>query len=208
MSQINPDPHTKGYAYYPIHSVTGFFEPGQDVQPILAELSAAGFSEDAVQAFVGSEGLEKLDPEGRFHGWWVRMIRDIGDTFLDDQQEFWRAEQILKAGGSVIAVATHKDEEKKRSAAKILRAHQGQDVMYWGQLLREYFVERESGLPSEFKAALELELQNKMQSAANCRQHAAQAGSLGLNKLQAELEEIAEVDEKHVSTLRWILSEV
>lgn len=210
MIRINPDPHAGGYVFAPIHAVTAFFPPGEDVRPVLNELSAAGFPDDVIQAFTGTEGLEKLDPEARHHGWWVRFMRAIEDTFFEDDQEFRRAEQILKAGGSVVAVFTFKDREKKKRAAEILAAHHGRDVMYWGPILREYFLERDLTAPAkglvELKAALELELRREEQDAANYRRLAEQAGGLALADLKAKLEGMAADEAGHARELRCLLS--
>jgi hypothetical protein len=205
MIRINPDPHSGGYVYFPTHAVTAFFPPGEDIRPVLKELSAAGFPDDVIEAFTGSEGLEKLDPEGRHHGWWVRFKRAINDMFFEDDQEFWRAEQILKAGGSVVAVFTFKDREKKERAAGILKAHHGQDVMYWGPILREYFLDREPAAAKELKAALELELRREEQAAENYRRLANQAGELGVAELKAKMEEMAADEERHTQELRQLL---
>jgi len=204
--RINPDPHTGGYVYFPTHAVTAFFPSGEDIRPVLKELSAAGFPDDVIEAFTGPEGLEKLDPEGRHHGWWVRFMRTIDDMFLEDDQEFRRAEQVLKAGGSVVAVFTFKDSEKKERAAKILEAHRGQDVMYWGPILREYFWEREPVAAKELKAALELDLRREEQEAANFHKRAEQAGKLGLAELKAKLEGMAADEERHARELRQLLT--
>jgi hypothetical protein len=208
MIRINPDPHSGGYVYFPTHAVTAFFPPGEDIRPVLNELSAAGFPDDAVEAFTGAEGLGRLDPEGRHHGWFVRFMRAVGDTFFEDDQEFWRAEQTLKSGGSVVAVFTFKDKEKKNRAAKIFKSHRGQDVVYWGPILREYFLDREPAAAKGvggLKAALELELRREEQDAASYRKCAEQAGELGLAELKAKLEEMATDEAEHARELRRLL---
>jgi hypothetical protein len=209
MIRINPDPHTGGFVYFPTHAVTASFPAGENVRPILEELSAAGFPDDVIEVFSGDEGLKKLDPEGRHHGWWVRFVRSLDDTFFEDDHMFRRTEQNLRAGGSVVAVFTFKDGEKKKRAASILKAHRGQDVVYWGTVLREYFLDRDLAGASkglgELKAALELDLRREEQDAANYRLLADQAGELGLAELKAKLQGMASDEAEHALDLRRLL---
>jgi rubrerythrin len=102
-------------------------------------------------------------------------------------------------------VFTFKDREKKERAAKILEAHRGQDVMYWGPILREYFWEHEPVAAKELKAALELDLRREEQEATNFRKRADQAGKLGLADLKVKLEEMAADEAGHARELRRLL---
>jgi hypothetical protein len=138
MIRINPDPHTGGYVYFPARAVTAMFPAGCDVQPVLRELAKAGFMDDRIDVFTGKKGAKELDLEGQRHGLWVRFTRGIEELFEDEYEEFEKAQRTLDAGGSVVAVFTLKDLEKKRQAASILKNHHGQDVMYWGPWLVEY----------------------------------------------------------------------
>jgi hypothetical protein len=138
MIRLNPDPHNGGYVYVPTRAVTAYFPADSDLQPMLHDLVAAGFAENRVDVFTGPRGLERLDPEGRWHGLWVRLMRLLEDTFLEDFDQFKKTEQVLEEGGSVVAVSTLKDADRRRRAAEIMKAHRGWDVIYWGPLVREY----------------------------------------------------------------------
>jgi hypothetical protein len=51
---------------------------------------------------------------------------------------FHRADETMRAGGSVVAVFTAGREEERRPAADILKAHGGLDTVYWGGWVTEY----------------------------------------------------------------------
>ncbi|HEX3150074.1 MAG TPA: hypothetical protein VHR66_18500 [Gemmataceae bacterium] len=138
MVRVNPDPHADGYEFFPTHAVTGFFSPGQETASVLSGLSKAGFDGERVDVFSGDEGAERLDPEGRHHGWWVRFRRTLEGKFADDADVFHRAEETLRTGGTVIEAFTHGDKNKRVRATEILKSSGAHDVIYWGRLINEY----------------------------------------------------------------------
>jgi len=135
MSRINPDPHKAGYVYQPTNAVTAFFPAGKDLQGMLDALSEAGFAKEKVDVFMGEQGATQLDVSGDMHGDWVRFMRQLWSTIADESEVLHRAEQVLKSGGSVVAVLTDGESTQRESAAGILSAHQGQEVTYWGPLV-------------------------------------------------------------------------
>jgi hypothetical protein len=212
MIRINPDPHAGGYAYIPKRAVTAFFPHGQSPQPALRALIDAGISEDRIEVFSGHKGAENLDAEGRGHGLWVRFMRLSEESATDDYYMFTKADEILRSGGTVVAVFTLKDEEKKRRAVEILMANQGQDVMYWGPLIRESFslglmpILSASETAKELKPMLEADLRMEEESAANYRRQADQAGELGHMKMKTKLEEMADDEARHAVELRQLVA--
>jgi hypothetical protein len=137
MSRINPDPHQAGYVYQPTKAVTAFFPAGQDLQGMLNALSDAGFAKEKVDVFMGEQGATQLDLSGDSHGAWVRFMRGLESALADESEVLHRAEQILKSGGSVVAVLTDGESTQKESAAGILNAHDGHEVTYWGPLVQQ-----------------------------------------------------------------------
>jgi hypothetical protein len=208
MIRINPDPHTGGYAYVPKRAVTAFFPAGQSPQPALRALIDAGFAEDHIEVFSGPKGAEQLDAEGRRHGIWVRFMRLSEENATDDYDMFIKADQILRSGGTVVAVFTLKDEDKKHRAVEIFKANQGEDVMYWGPWFRESYslgpipVPTKSATAMEMKPMLELDLRLEEEGAANYRRQAEQAGELGHMELKLKLEEMATDEARHAEDLR------
>ena len=137
MPRINPDPHEAGYVYQPAKAVTAFFDAGQDLKGMLNALSEAGFAKEKVDVFMGAQGAAQMDLSGDRHGAWVQFVRKLESAFVDESEVLHRAETVLKAGGSVVAVFTDGEAAQKESAAGILNAHHGQEVTYWGPLVQE-----------------------------------------------------------------------
>jgi hypothetical protein len=106
MSRTNPDPHEAGYVYQPTRAVTAFFPANRGVQAMLGALSEAGFAGEKVDVFSGVRGAEQLDLTGETHGAWVRFRRGLESALADEAEVYQRAEQVLRAGRSVVAVFT------------------------------------------------------------------------------------------------------
>jgi hypothetical protein len=138
MVRINPDPHAHGYQYEPTRAVTAFLPAGMNTDGVLHALSDAGFERERIDVFTGEEGANRLDPEGKHHGLWVRFRRPVEGIFDEGHEILHRAEQNLRAGGAVVEVFTHGEIAERQRAANILKAAGGTDVIYWGRLMSEY----------------------------------------------------------------------
>ncbi|MEZ6141428.1 MAG: hypothetical protein R3B84_12725 [Zavarzinella sp.] len=137
MIRFNQDPHKGGYAYLPLKSVTGNFQPDFDLQALLSELQKAGFAEDRIEIFSGKEGAEVLDLDGKHHGLWVRFVRGLEEYLFDDMAIFQRANEVLQAGGTVVAVFTHGGESDWRQVGAILKQQGATDITHWGKWVTE-----------------------------------------------------------------------
>jgi hypothetical protein len=113
--------------------VTAFFPPGQDPQLALRELSDAGFSPDRIDVFTGEQGASQLDLSGEQHGARMKLRRGLEQMFGDEADVYERAEEVLRSGGWVVTAFTDDDATKKEHAARVFKAHHGQEVLYWGE---------------------------------------------------------------------------
>lgn len=138
MIRKNPNPHEHGYQYEPTRAVTAIFDAGRDVDNVLKSLEADGFAPSRIDVFQGTDGADLLDPEGTNHGAWVRLRRFITGQFDEGREVLHKADEELRAGGTVVEVFTHGEPVEKERAAEILKAGGGHDVMYWGRLMAEY----------------------------------------------------------------------
>jgi hypothetical protein len=138
MIRVNPNPHEHGYQYEPTRAVTAIFPPDRDVDNVLKALEADGFTPARIDVFEGAHGADLLDPEGKQHGPWVRFRRFITGQFDEGREVLHKADEELRAGGTVVEVFTHGEQTEKERAAEILKAGGGHDVMYWGRLMAEY----------------------------------------------------------------------
>ena len=132
MARINADPHREKYVFEPSKAVTAFFEPGERLGQMLNALEQSGFGEDEVDVFVGANGASTLDFSGEHHGRWVRLLRELERVFADQVDVYDEANEILRSGGSLVAVFTEGDDAKKTRAAELLKNHGGREVLYWG----------------------------------------------------------------------------
>ena len=130
----NIDPHTEGYVFDPTRSVTAFFSPGVDLTEVVTELREAGFTGGVVNVFSGDKGASKLDLSGANHGPWIHLMRQIEAIFADQVDLYKEADSLLRAGGSVVVVATGADEKRKAAATLAMKAHGGREIFYWGVL--------------------------------------------------------------------------
>jgi hypothetical protein len=138
MIRINPDPHAYGYQYEPTRAVTAIFPAARDAACVLRALADAGLDRGRVDVFSGSEGADRLDPEGKHHGPWVRLRRFVTGQFDEGREVLHKAEATLRAGGTVVEVFTDGEPARKERAADVLKSAGGADVMYWGRLMAEY----------------------------------------------------------------------
>ena len=133
MSRVNPDPHDEGYMYQPTHAVTARFPAGGDDQAVERALIDAGFRPDQLMVFEGKEGAVQLDLQGVRHGGWVEFRRGVERLFTDETAIFDRTEEVLLSGGMVAAAFTGGDAALRDRAVEVLKAHGGQEVVYWGE---------------------------------------------------------------------------
>ena len=138
MIRVNPDPHAHGYQYEPTRAVTAIFPTGRATDGVLTALADAGFDRARIDVFHGAEGADRLDPEGKHHGPWVRFRRFLTGQFDEGREVLHKAEEALRSGGTVVEVFTDGEPARKEQAAEILKAAGGTDVLYWGRLLTEY----------------------------------------------------------------------
>ena len=114
-----------------IRPKAGILDPqGQTVE---RALTGAGFGPDQLQVFEGKEGAVRLDLQGVRHGGWVEFRRGVERLFADETRIFDRTEEVLMSGGVMVAALTGGDEALRDRAVEVLKAHGGQEVVYWGE---------------------------------------------------------------------------
>ncbi len=98
----------------------------------IQHLTQAGFSDNDLSVFIGTDGLAKLDLHGKKDGIMGRIVR-AADSLTSNQQANQEAEDALKTGSAYVTVLTDGGEEQKRTAERILKAHHANNVRYYGQ---------------------------------------------------------------------------
>lgn len=116
---------------YPTYKVVSVFEDHDKVEAAVAELQAANFAANDIEAFCGIEEAQQVDFQGTKHGVWDHLIRSfqhVADrTFLEPY------ERHLAAGHCMIMVKVTNNAQKNK-AAEILHHHTGEKVNYFGLL--------------------------------------------------------------------------
>jgi hypothetical protein len=137
MARVNPDPYKEGYVFTHANRVTAFFDSMDQARRAEEALREAGVAEQAVDLFVGEEGVRNFDATGERHGWlrrlYHRLERFLGDEF--DLEE--HADRELRQGHVLLAALTGGEEGSKRQVGQVLRRHGGHEVYYWGRWTTE-----------------------------------------------------------------------
>jgi hypothetical protein len=133
MITVNPESAHKG-KYNPINRVTAIYGTRDALHTIIQSLGQAGFEEQEIDVFIGEEGAETLDLNGKKLGAVVRFARYLEMALSDETETHKQLDEALRNGGMSINVFVRGEDEKKMRAARILKAHNPQDIRYWGQL--------------------------------------------------------------------------
>jgi hypothetical protein len=131
-THVNPDPHAEGFRLQPTNHATAIIDNLDDVLSTMQDLRQAGFSDNDLSVFIGSDGLAKLDLHGENHGILGRIVR-AADSLTSNQDANQEAEAALKEGSAYVMALTDGGEEQKRTAERILKAHHARNVRYYGQ---------------------------------------------------------------------------
>ena len=117
---------------YPTNKVIGIIDDAGDCKAALNELKAAGFTADEIEVLSGKEDAQRLDPTGEEHGPMARFARWIQKAGDMEAEHVKRHEQEVMAGHFGIGVSA-KDPETREEVRKILKAHNGHFINFYGQ---------------------------------------------------------------------------
>ena len=107
--------------------------PGPDEAALaIADLEAAGYPGDEIYALCGADGLRRLDPTGRHHGLWGRLVRGTDVVMASADDIAHNADHIAR-GGVVVTVPAETRHDAGQ-AALIIKRHGGTHVRYFGSL--------------------------------------------------------------------------
>ena len=117
---------------YPTNKVIGIIDDADDCKAALNDLRAAGFTADAIEVLSGKEDARRLDPTGEEHGPMARFARWIQKAGDMEPEHVRRHEQEVQAGHFGIGVIA-KEPEAREKVRKILKAHNGHFINFYGQ---------------------------------------------------------------------------
>lgn len=116
----------------PRHRVVAALPEPSEAARAIDELEAVGFPRDRIYGLYGEDGLRRLDPTGRHHGFRGRLLRTTQMIIAAGDDITIDAEHIAE-GGVVLTVPAANPDEAGR-AAHVLKAHGGTHVRYFGRL--------------------------------------------------------------------------
>jgi hypothetical protein len=97
----------------------------------LEELERDEVPRGDVYVLGGPDGLERMDPSGRHHGWRGRISRVV-DTVASAGGDIEDDCRHVEAGGYLVAVHTSRTE--RTPVVETLRAHGAHSIRYFGTL--------------------------------------------------------------------------
>ena len=120
------------FILYPTNKVIGIIDDPDDCKAALKDLKAAGFTADEIEVVSGEEGAHRLDPTGAEHGPLARFARWIEKAGDLEPKHVSRHEQEVLEGHFGIGVSA-KEPEAREKVRKILKAHNGHFINFYGQ---------------------------------------------------------------------------
>ena len=116
----------------PRHRVIAVLPSHGEAVAAIADLEDAGFPRQGIGALCGVDGLERLDPTGRYHGLWGRIVRTTQVVFAWADDVADDSDHIARGGVGLSVPAVTPDEARR--ASEILRGHGARHVRFFGSL--------------------------------------------------------------------------
>jgi hypothetical protein len=124
---------------YPTDSLLAVLPDSESAAAAAAELKAAGIPDRDITVLRGDEGASRFDPTGAVHGLFARLRRVVSFTVMDQLPDMAWYDAAIRAGQAVIMVHLRGDD-RKAEAVRILRAHGGHFINYYGRFATEEVV--------------------------------------------------------------------
>src|SRR5690349_5881088 len=126
--------HERGdFISYPSERVVGTIADAKSARAAIEMLLREGFQDSDIDILRGEQDVHRLDPTGEEHGFLARfqrtLIRVLGPA--EESKYLSRHVEDLRAGRFVIMVLAP-EPEKRKLAARILNAHDGEFVGFYG----------------------------------------------------------------------------
>jgi hypothetical protein len=121
---------------YPIDSLLAVVADGEGAARVAAALKAAGIADRDITVLRGEEGASRFDPTGAVHGLIARLRRIVSFTVMDQLPDMAWYDAAIRAGGAVV-MARVRGDARKAEAIRIMRAHGGHFINYYGRFATE-----------------------------------------------------------------------
>lgn len=128
---------TDEFISYPTHRITCYFETVDAFRAAMKRFAAEGFDVKDILVLHGQEGIELLDPDGRYHGTLARLSRLLHKVMSEfEVHEFEIMQEHLEQGHIVIGVHAPNDAEREK-AHQIMHDCGGHHIMYFANFYIE-----------------------------------------------------------------------
>jgi hypothetical protein len=114
------------------------FDTPEAASEAVRDIEAPGVPPDAIEVLAGEEGAAAFDGSGARHGLFGRLYRAIQFTLVDQAPDFTYYEAAARRGRVVLSVKP-KGDAQMREVVKVMRAHGGHFINYFGLFATEEF---------------------------------------------------------------------
>ena len=118
---------------YPSGTVVAVFLEDAALGAARERLEQAGFGGDSYEVLRGEHDLERMDVEGKAHGFAGTVIRKLQAVLSDDADRVHQYAEHLRAGHALVGVTVGEDEAAKLRAADALRAANPELLDYYAE---------------------------------------------------------------------------
>ncbi|CAN5495250.1 hypothetical protein BH24ACT5_BH24ACT5_13430 [soil metagenome] len=119
-STFNPPPGAD-LIPMPKNELLGWMAGPDAAAAAISKLEESGVDPDSIYVISGDEGVRRLDPSGRQHGWRGRIVR-MTQSITSNGDDLAGVAEYVRNGGVLVSVPA-RDDEEAATGARVLRAH-------------------------------------------------------------------------------------
>jgi hypothetical protein len=131
---------------YPTDSLLAVVPDAESAARAAAELKSAGVRDRDITVLRGDEGASRFDPTGAVHGLIARVRRIVSFTVMDQLPDVAWYDAAIRSG-NVVVMARIRGDDLKAGAVRIMRAHGGHFINYYGRFATEEIVRWQGSEP-------------------------------------------------------------
>ncbi len=125
------------FSVYPTNRVVGFIDRKERADEAIKALKQAGIAEYEIDESFGEDGLHFLDPDGKYHGTWTKIVRTWQALAQGEEKRLFDLVRDELGAGHVLVSAPASNENERVRIASILKKHSAHDVRYYGRFVVE-----------------------------------------------------------------------
>ncbi len=119
------------FTFRPRSALYGVFDDLSAVRDLSQRLLDGGFGDQQVQVLSGEDGARDLDPDGRHHGLFSRLLRAL-QSITDEREHLERYVRELFQGRHVVVVSTPNTAQGVRAICQAFKDCGGHYIHHYG----------------------------------------------------------------------------